>query len=182
MVIGLVACAMIVATAGVARVYARDDNEGSDRNMYATTKSGDGMGQQEREGENGQGDQMETKESASLHSDGSFTVTGVKVNSVDAASGSLNVALFGFSRTVTVSGATIVGAGRTISVGDIQPGDMLTAAGVFNETNRSISVSRVMDVSFAQRNTVNVQSKIQQLLQMVQALQAQLQALQGQGQ
>lgn len=204
--IGLVVCATLVVGVGATRVHAQSedqgDNQGDQQNNYGQMmgglstgdQGGDqnrygkmmkplvNMNQQGHEGENGQGGQMETKESASLRPDGSFNVTGVKVNSVDAASGSVNVTLFGFSRTVTISGATIMGSGKAISMSDIQAGDVLAAMGTFNVASHAISVSRVMDVSYVQRNNTNIQSKIQELLQMVRSLQAQLQVLQGQGQ
>lgn len=182
MLVGLIVSAVVVSAVHGARAHAQESNQGEDRedrNTHDMIKL-DNEDQQGGERDNEQRGETETKESAVVNPDGKFNVTGAKVNSIDSASGSVNVTLFGFSRTVTVSGAAIMGAGRTIALGDIQPGDILGATGVFNAATRVISVSRVVDVSYAQRNTVNIQAKIQQLLQMVQALQAQLQALQGQ--
>ncbi len=129
--------------------------------------------------QNGLGGSM--NESASLKADGSFTVTGVKVNAVDAASNSATVTLYGFTHTVNLSGAAITGGGRMITLADIQPGDTLSGSGTFDEATHAITVSSVNDLSYASQNTANIQAQIQQLLQLLQKLQAQVQVQQGQG-
>jgi len=118
------------------------------------------------------------QESAIIRPNGDFRVTGAIANSIDASAGTVNATLLGLSRTVSLSGAKIRGGGKTLSLSDIQAGDRLNAMGNYNATVHTATVSQVVDLSYANRQTSDLQSRIQQLLQLVQQLQAQLKALQ----
>ena len=115
-----------------------------------------------------------TQESASIKSNGDFSVTGVTVNSVDASSNSVNVSLYGLSKTVSLAGASIMGSNQTISVSDIQVGDILSGSGNYNEATHAVTISRVVDNSYTNRNVSNIQAQIQHLLDLIQQLQAQI--------
>ncbi len=116
--------------------------------------------------------------SAKIDANGNFTITGVTVVSVDATGNSITGTLYGITRTVSTVGATITGGNAGIALSSIQPGDIVSATGNYNASTHTATLSTVDDLSYAQQNTANVQSRINQLLQLVQQLQAQLQAMQ----
>jgi hypothetical protein len=123
----------------------------------------------------GLGLSVDTKESAVLKSDGSFRITGVKVNSVSSSNNVLNISFFGFSRDINVSGAKIIGAGQMVTIGDIQPGDILTGSGKFDRNTHIITVDEIRDVSFVRVVQTNMlQQRIDDLLNLVKKLQDQL--------
>ena len=108
-----------------------------------------------------------------IRANGDFRVSGVTVNSVSSSTNAINVSFFGFSRDVNVSGAKIFGGGKEIPLGDIQAGDKLNASGNYNVTTRAITVYEIKDVTM-RKNTLDIQARIQQLLEMIQKLQEQL--------
>ncbi len=155
------------------------ENHGNAVSQFAQTQMenhGNIVSQIANENENGLTSQ-DTSESVSLKSNGDFSVTGVKVNSVDASSTSVNVTFYGFVRTISLAGAVITGAGQTIAVSDIQPGDILSASGNFNEATHVLNVASVVDVSSISKANAGIQAQINSLLQFVQQLQAQLSAM-----
>jgi len=114
------------------------------------------------------------KEAAvTIRANGDFRVSGVSVNSVNSSTNVINVSFFGFTRDVNVSGAKIFGGGQEISLGDIQAGDKLNASGNYNVTTRAITVYEIKNVTM-RKNTLDIQARIQQLLEMIQKLQEQL--------
>jgi hypothetical protein len=119
-----------------------------------------------------------TQESAQLNASGNFTITGVTVVSVDATGNSITGTLYGITKTMSTAGATITGGNTVIALMSIQPGDIVSATGNYNASTHTATLSTINDLSYAQQNTANVQSRINQLLQLVQQLQAQLQAMQ----
>jgi septal ring factor EnvC (AmiA/AmiB activator) len=119
------------------------------------------------------------QESAVLRPNGDFTVTGVTVNSVDTSANTATVTLYGFTRTVSVAGATLWGGGKNITLADIKSGDKLIARGNFNSSTRAITVSEVRDASYAAQATSDLQKQIEELRKKLNELQAQLRALRG---
>jgi hypothetical protein len=143
------------------------ENHGSVVSQMARQNEGENKGS--NEGENN------IQESASLDSNGDFNVTGVKVNSIDASSNSVNVSLYGLSKTVSLAGVSIIGSNQTISVSDIQVGDILSGSGNYNEATHAITISKVIDNSYTTRNVSSIQAQIQHLLDLINQLQAQIQ-------
>lgn len=117
--------------------------------------------------------QQQTQPSVSLDMNGNFSVTGVTVQSVDAAANTVTVSLFGFTRTVSLAGATITGGGQTIGVGTIQTGDILSGRGAFNISTHAITVASVVDLSTQNANAANIQAQINHLMQLLQQLEVQ---------
>ena len=54
------------------------------------------------------------EESVIIRANGDFRVTGAMVNSVNVSGNMLNVSLFGFSRDVSIAGASLVGIGTAV--------------------------------------------------------------------
>lgn len=118
-----------------------------------------------------------TQESVVIQPNGNFRVTGAVLNSVSTSTNTINASIFNFSRDVSVASATIFGAGKQIVLTDLQAGDKLVVTGNFNRTNHVITISDINDVTYVNRNNLNIQNQIQALMQQVQLLQQQLQAL-----
>ena len=110
----------------------------------------------------------------SMQANGNFNVSGVKVNSVNASGNMLNVEFFGFNRDVNVAGAKLIGGGKTITLADFQAGDMLRARGNFNASTKTISVHEIHNLSHNNRASGNIQTRINELLELVRKLQTQL--------
>ena len=184
----------IVALMGVGRAFA-DDNQGEDQGdnqqMASTTMAHEGdqgenrinFGQMVKEfGQVVRGEDVNPQSadpSLAIDRDGKFRATGVTFNSVDTTGNTVNVSLYGFTKTVNVSGASLMGGATTMNLSDIKVGDKLSVMGTFNVSTGAISAMSINDVTFMQQNTANVQSRIQQLMQLVLQLQAQLKALGG---
>jgi len=109
-----------------------------------------------------------------IRANGDFRVNGVIANSVNASSSLINVTFFGFTRDINVSGAKIIGGGRVLSLSDIQPGDKLNAVGNYNAATKVITVYEIQDVTLRSQNISEIQKRIQQLMDMINALKAKL--------
>lgn len=109
-----------------------------------------------------------------MKADGGFQVRGVEVVAVNTAANTITGKLYGFSREVSVAGAKLRGAGGSITLTDIQVGDKLTAWGKFDESNRSITVNEVRDLTLRQVDQSATRSRIEELLKMIRELQAKL--------
>lgn len=119
----------------------------------------------------------DNKRAVTMQHDGTYRVSGVEVKSVNASAQTLTVEFFGFTREVSVAGAKLIGGGKTITLADFQVGDKLTGAGSFNPTTRAITVREVHNLSYRNRASSDIQTRIQELLEMVRKLQEQLQSL-----
>jgi len=113
-------------------------------------------------------------EAAVVKANGDFRVNGVTANSVNASSSLINVTFFGITRDVNVSGVKIMGGGRALSLSDVQAGDKLNAAGNYNATTKVITVYEIQDVTSRTQNISEIQKRIQQLMDMINALKAKL--------
>lgn len=111
------------------------------------------------------------QQSGTLKPDGSFKVTGVLVNSVNASTSVISVSYFGFVRDVNFSGAKLYGGGKQITVADIKVGDILFGQGTFNKDTKTITVERATDQTLRKRNGVeSIQSKIKDLEDLINKL------------
>jgi ribosomal protein S30 len=119
------------------------------------------------------------RRAVTMNASGDFRVSGVEVVSVNASSNILRVRFFGFERDINVTGARLIGGGRTITLADFQAGDKLSGSGNFNETTRAITVKEIHNLSYRNRNTANVEARIQELLKMIEQLKEQLKKVQG---
>jgi hypothetical protein len=161
-------------------VLAKDgnDNEGNQGKGLGLTIAPGQILKAELRGEDGRiVNGNSTQESASLNMNGDFTVTGVTVNSVNVSGNSVNVTLYGFTRDINVSGATFTGSASSLA--DIVAGDKLSATGNWNESTRVFSVKQIKDVTPHGTTTGDQTQRINQLLEIVRQLTAQLQALKG---
>lgn len=118
------------------------------------------------------------RQSVKIGENGNFAVTGAVVNSVSSSTNTINASLYGLSRDVSLSGATLAGRGHAITISDISVGDRVSARGNFNPATRVITVSELHDVSFKSREVQGIQSQIQALLDLVRKLEDQLKSLQ----
>ncbi len=167
---GALIAVLAVSLGVVSKASADDDNgKGKDKGMSMGMMVKDDMGL-------GIGDG--SRQSAVIRPNGDFQVTGVTANSVSTSDNTVNVTFYGFTRTVSVAGATFRAGGRTIALSDIQAGDKLTAKGNWNETTHAVTVSQVEDISARVRNTSDLQVQINNLLELVRQLQERLRALQ----
>ncbi len=133
--------------------------------------------QSEGQGQGGGSQSMNSvQESASLNANGNFKITGAKVVSVDTAANTITATLYGFTKTVSVSGAAITGGNATMALGAIQPGDTLSATGNFDEMTHAVTVNTVNDVSSIPSGSSAIQSRLSMLMQLVAQLEAQLQS------
>ena len=169
----------LVAVSAYPRLVSADQGESengsqSQANVSSTENHGSAVSAVAQENSGESESESSTQESASIKSSGDFSVTGVKVNSIDASSNSVNVSLYGLSKTVSLAGASIMGSNQTISVSDIQVGDILSGSGNYNEATHAVTISRVVDNSYTTRNVSDIQAQIQHLLDLIQQLQAQV--------
>ena len=142
-------------------------------------QGGNSQGQQgEGAGPATEGASQSSQESATINPGGHFSLTGATVVSVDPTANTITATLYGWTKTENVSGATITGGNSPISLSSINPGDILSATGDWNEAAHTVTITTVNDVSYAQKNNANIQSQINNLLQLVQQLQAQLRSMQ----
>lgn len=184
---GIAVFVFLAAFAVSERARAEQDNNNNGSNgmnssttmMNSGEKKGNMMGEFENDWKGANGLGFGTgQESAIVRPNGDFRVTGATANSVDVSAATVNATLFGLNRTVSLSGARIVGGGQAIALSDIKAGDKINALGNYNATAHIATVSQVMDISYSNRQTTDIQSRIQQLLRLVEQLQAQLKALQ----
>ncbi len=180
---GLAMLAVVAAFTAMSQAHADDSSSSSQGDGASAQVQNHGavvsqVAQMNEEAEQSQNQQMQqTQPSVSIDPSGHFTVTGVTVNSVDTGANTLTVSLYGFTRTINVSGAAITGAGQTnLSLSNIQAGDVLSGTGTFDPTSHEITVSTIVDTSYTVRNRANIQAQINQLLQLLQQLQAQVQS------
>lgn len=177
---GLAMLAVVAAFTAMSQAHADDSSSSSQGDGASAQVQNHGavvsqVAQINQEAEQSQNQQAQP--SVSIDQSGHFTVTGVTVNSVDTGANTLTVSLYGFTRTINVSGAAITGAGQTnLSLSNIQAGDVLSGTGTFDPTSHEITVSTIVDTSYTVRNRANIQAQINQLLQLLQQLQAQVQS------
>ena len=114
------------------------------------------------------------KEGVHMTPDGKFRVTGATVNSVSTGDQTINATLFGFSKTVSVNGAKLIGAGHAITLADIAAGDKLAATGTYNAGTHAITLLEIRDVTYKVRITPtnNFQDQINALLKRIEELKA----------
>ena len=160
---------LVIAGSALAR---EDENENSSSvKSHATL----GWGEMKKLVDSSIKDSAVREAAVTIRANGDFRVSGVTVNSASSSTNVINVSFFGFTRDVNVSGAKIFGGGKEISLGDVQAGDKLNASGNYNVTTRAITVYEIKDVTM-RKNVLDIQARIQQLLEMIQKLQDQIRA------
>ena len=112
-----------------------------------------------------------------MQQDGTYRVSGVVVKAVNASAQTLTVEFFGFTRDVSVAGAKLIAGGQTVTLADFQAGDKLSGKGMFDPVTRAIKVDEVHNLTFRNRASGDIQTRIQQLLDMVRKLQEQIRNL-----
>lgn len=117
--------------------------------------------------------------SLSVDPSGHVRITGGSVTA--EASSSITVSVWGLSFNVNSSQAQFAGSDqKTISASDIRVGDKITVTGTLDPTTGVINAQVVVDYSLVTRQaTSTIQSRINQLLQLIQQLQSQLNSIQG---
>jgi hypothetical protein len=164
------AALMLTASIGSLTAFAKDGGENEGNKMMKMSPSFMmGHGDDEK-------GKATAEESVSINASGDFRVTGVMVNSVNVGANSMNVTFYGFTRDVNVSGAVITGSANLLA--QVVAGDKVSAVGNWNKTTHVLTIKEVRDVtSHAQNGNGDTNQRINQLLEMVRQLQAQLEAL-----
>lgn len=199
-VTAIVALALIVGGAyGLAATVHADNNgqgEGENGNgnsmmpLLAPGQNGTAPGLGIFNGENeNNGLGINAPAGMTIGANGAVRVTAAKVTGINGST--MTVSLFGLSLSVDTSQAQIIGGivlppistttpsttTSTPTVGQTQVsiGDLVSVNGTMNQTSGVIQAQTVRDLTVQSQSTSNIQSRIQQLLQLIQQLRAQLQ-------
>ncbi len=124
-----------------------------------------------------------------IGANGAVRVTSAKVTAVNGST--MTVSLFGLSLSVDTSQAQMIGgivlppvststsstttSTPTVQQTQVSVGDLVSINGAMNQASGVIQAQTVRDLTVQSQSTSNIQSRIQQLLQLVQQLRAQLQ-------
>lgn len=119
--------------------------------------------------------------SLSIDPSGQVRITGASLTAVSSGSATVNV--WGLTFNVDTTQAQLAGPGEQgLTSSSLQVGDKLTITGTLNPTTGVISAKVIVDYSAAAQQATGVlQSRINQLLQLIQQLQTQLNAMSGTG-
>ncbi len=117
--------------------------------------------------------------SLSIDPNGQVRITGANLTVISTSSATINV--WGLTFNVNTSQASFAGQDQqSISAADMQVGDKVTVTGTLDPSTGVINARVIVDFSLVSRQSINiVQSRINQLLQLLQQLQGQLNAMQG---
>ena len=151
-------------------VFARENKNDNEDSSQGTV----GWGEMKKFNNNDKEDGEDNKKAAIIEEDGDFKVNGVTANSVNVSANTINVTFFGFTRDINVSGAKFFSGGKSISLSDIQSGDKLNATGNYNASTKAVTVEEVRDTTLRTQNISEIQKRIQQLIDMINALKAKL--------
>ena len=165
--------AFLVAAMGVG-VYADNNDDKADKKLDKLEKQLDSF---ENRIENAWGLNDGNKRAVTMQGDGSYRVSGVKVVSVNASGNMLMVEFFGFTREVSVAGARLIGGGKNITLADFKAGDILTGKGTFNQSTKAIGVQEIRNLSYRNRVSDDINSRIQALLDQIKKLQERIATL-----
>ncbi len=162
---------MIFVFTAFSFVFARENENDRENSSQGTM----GWGEMKKLNNNDkEDDDKDNKKAAIIEEDGDFKVNGVTVNSVNVSANTINVTFFGFTRDINVSGAKFFSGGKSISLSDIQSGDKLNANGNYNVSTKVVTVEEVQDTTLRTQNISEIQKRIQQLMDMINALKAKL--------
>lgn len=166
--VGIMAIMMLFAasTVALAREAELDDDRGGDRNkgqLVNTIKISD--------------DNSLLRESSTrltVEPNGKFTASGLVVNSTLTAAGTINVKFFGFNFNIKANGARLEGGSATSTVSEIAVGDRLSVQGSIDQATGVITAEKIVDHSMVTRRTGDIQTRIADLLRLVEQLKEQL--------
>lgn len=132
----------------------------------------------------------EVPASISVNPEGDVRLTGAEVTALPGTQ--ITVKLWGWNFTVDRSNAQIIGRVNlpttvaptnmevsTVPGADINVGDKLLIRGTVNSATGVVTASWIRNLSLQQRGVADIQGRINQLLQLLQQLQAQLRARTG---
>lgn len=117
--------------------------------------------------------------SLSIGPNGQIRMTGASLTAVSGSNLAINV--WGLTFNVNASTAQLAGSSQqTIAVSDMRVGDKLTVTGTIDPSTGAVTGQVIVDYSLATRQAgTALQSRINQLLQLIQQLQSQLNLMQG---
>lgn len=132
----------------------------------------------------------EVPQSIAVNPQGDVRLTGAEVTAVSG--NQLTVKLWGWNLTVDRTNAQIIGkvniqeitgqsTSTATSTAEINVGDKLLVKGTVNSTTGVVTASWIKNLSLQQQGIADIQSRISQLLQLIQQLQARLRAGTGAG-
>ncbi len=200
-VIGILALiAAVGVTYGIAttRVHADDNNGNGDNGngmmpLLAPGQNGTAPSLMLRQGSENEGENnglgINAPAGMTIGANGAVRVTSAKVTAINGST--MTVLLFGLSLNVDTSQAQMIGgivlppiststtstttSTPTIGQTQVSVGDLVSINGTMNQTSGVIQAQTVRDLTLQSQSTSNIQSRIQQLLQLIQQLRAQLQ-------
>ena len=122
-------------------------------------------------------DQMPS--SLSIGPNGQIRITGANLTAVSGSALTVNV--WGMTFNVNAAQSQLAGSSQqTIALTDMQVGDKLTVTGTIDPSTGAVTGQVIVDYSLATRQAGSaLQSRISQLLQLIQQLQSQLNLMQG---
>jgi len=112
-----------------------------------------------------------------ITSKGRITMVNVNLEAIDEDSQVLTVDLHGLAFEIDASEAKIYGGGKLLTIGDLEVEDKLLIKGAVDEDTGTIEASRIYDRSSHRQSVQNLRLRIQELLERIEELQAQLQSL-----
>ncbi len=117
--------------------------------------------------------------SLSIGPNGQIRMTGASLTAVSGSNLTINV--WGMTFNVNASQAQLAGSSQqAIALTDMQVGDKLTVTGTIDPSTGAVTGQVVVDYSLVTRQaSTALQSRISQLLQLIQQLQSQLNLMQG---
>ena len=117
--------------------------------------------------------------SVSIGPNGQIRMTGASLTAVSGNNVTVNI--WGLTFNVNASQAQLAGSSQqTIALTDMQVGDKLTVTGTIDPSTGAVTGQVIVDYSLATRQAGSaLQSRINQLLQLIQQLQSQLNLMQG---
>ena len=117
--------------------------------------------------------------SLSIGPNGQIRMTGASLTAISGSNLTINV--WGLTFNVNASRAQLAGSSRqAIALTDMQVGDKLTVTGTIDPSTGAVTGQVVVDYSLVTRQaSTALQSRISQLLQLIQQLQSQLNLMQG---
>lgn len=111
---------------------------------------------------------------------GRFSASGLVVNSTSLtvanglSNGTLNVRLFGINFTIRANNIRIEGGSTTSTVVEVANGDRLSIQGTIDPGTGAITAERIVDHTLIARQTGSLQTRIADLLRLVEQLREQL--------
>ena len=171
-VLGLAFIVMVLAISIHTSAFAKENNgsDNSEQSQEIAQQQNDNVGERDDNSSNemmrGEANQLR------VESNGNFKASGLVVNANSGTT--LSVKFFGINFNIQTGNARVEGGATTTLTSDIAAGDKLSVDGTIDQTTGVISAQRIVDSTLAARWTGDVQSRIADLMKLVQQLQEQL--------